>query len=550
MMVCILGTVLGLFLPAISWSRKKGFKYESESERKISTILIVAVLIIALLYVLNYFGMAQETFYVMLVWFCSITIFASMMGSLLHKNLSKVQLASAVVCALLILVCILTPYMSTSKLYAISNVEVSDNERPISIDTTHIRQVNLDYAEWKADKLIGNLGSKVTLGESEIVLYHGRLTWICPLIHRDYWKDNKYDTTPGYIMVDAEDPSLEAKMVDTFNIDISYQNEYFGDFARRIVYNDYPEYTQYWTFEIDESGNPWDIVTLAKPTVGWDGDEVETVLLLSPINRTIEKFTFGNQPWWVDNAFPEELTENYNKWWGKYPHGYWNSLFSETDCKQPTNSDVYMVVGNDQQTYWFMDFTSPSDGDNSMIGYMLTNTKTGEFKFYNANGMLNSDAAKEAVNAKISNYAGWNAKQPMFLMVGGNETWFTPIHSSTNILQKVALTRALDGNVTIGNNIADVLLKYNQNNDVSYSNITGDGDFVVGNITSIDSYVVNGNTEWYIEIFNGSSNVGLYAQPYVRPFLYSVGDSVNVTYTITDSAFEHNAMVASTITRV
>ena len=181
------------------------------------------------------------------------------------------------------------PLFSTDTLYHMANVEEVEG-KPMGIDTTHIRQVNYEYAKWKADKMIGEQGNKLELGELEIILHKGRLTWVCPLVHRGLFKEWDFDVTPGYILVDGEDPTREAILVDEYKIDYAYEGEYFKEYAHRIIYGMYPDYNQYWAFEIDESGAPWIITTLAQPQAYHSGDKALKVVVMSPINRTYQVF--------------------------------------------------------------------------------------------------------------------------------------------------------------------------------------------------------------------------------------------------------------------
>jgi len=434
-----------------------------------------------------------------------------------------------------LLITAVSPFLMTKNLHALTEIDVVPG-KPVEIDTTHVRQVNYEYAKWKADKVVGEMGNRVMIGELEIILYQGQLTWVCPLIHRDFFKQWNFDVTPGYILVDAEDPAKEAIMVDDYAVDYSYENEYFSQYMHRIVYNQYPDYDQHWAFEIDENGSPWVIVTLSQPTVSYSGDVAKNVLVVSPINKSMTSYVFGDQPAWIDNAFPEELAELYCEWWGSYQNGFWNTVFTEEDVMQPTaknnaysqggggfGTDVYMIVGENNQTFWFTDFTSPASSDQSMVGYILMNTRTGESNFYRVNGLLNGYAAMEAATAKVTNFVGWYATQPIFLIIDGNETWFTPIHSGTNILQKVALVRALDGEVTMGDTLEEVLTGFTPIEVVNETVLT-----INGSVTIIHSYVVDGETEWYLEI-NGTV---LYSGPETQPFLIEIGDNITVEYQV------------------
>jgi len=526
----------------------------SDKSFSFSTPLLAALIVIGVACgVVNYF-LLIKTF-----WFNLLFVFLAFMAPtfliltivLSARNGEPKKVVLPILCLMAVFLLLLAPYTQTSKLYSLAEVEVVEDEKPLSIDMTHIRQVNYEYAKWKADKIVGEMGNKVKLGELEIMLYRGRLTWVAPLIHRGFWKAREYEQTSGYIMVDAENPSLEAKMYSNYSLDISYQNEYFGDYVERIIYSDYSKYRQHWSFEIDEDGKPWIICTLANPTVFNKGDRLDKVLVISPETREIREFEVGEQPDWIENVFPEELAESYCMWWGKYKHGFWNTIFSEKDVKEPTSKngqvDVFMVVGKDNESYWFTDFTSPSSDDKSMMGYMLINTKTGEFTFYKANGLLNGDAAMEAATAKVRNFKGWYATQPIFLILGGNETWFTPIHSGTNILQKFAIIQAMDGNVTMGDTLEETLENYLKKEIVDWRTISGSNQ-ISGVVRDIHSYVRYGETEWDIQLETDNGTVSVYAYADAKPYLLEPTNNVIIQYVTADSHYFENVKIAVNMT--
>ncbi len=485
---------------------------------------------------LNYFSMVKTIGINLFIVFMVVFTIAFWSVYISFKMEISKKMLPGILLIFVLLITAVSPFLMTKDLHGLTDIVEVDG-KPVEIDTRHVRQVNYEYAKWKADKVVGEMGNRVMIGELEIVLYQGKLTWVCPLIHRDFFKQWNFDVTPGYILVDGEDPAKEAIMVDDYAVDYSYEGEYFSQYMHRIVYNQYPNYDQHWAFEIDENGSPWVIVTLSQPTVSYTGAVAKQVLVVSPVNRSLTSYVFGEQPDWIDNAFPEELAESYCEWWGSYKNGFWNTIFTEEDVMQPTvknnahsqdgggfGTDVYMIVGENNQTFWFTDFTSPASSDQSMVGYILMNTRTGESNFYQVNGLLNGYAAMEAATAKVTNFVGWYATQPIFLIIDGNETWFTPIHSGTNILQKVALVRALDGEVTMGDTLEEVLEGF-----TSIEVVANETVFTTsGNVSAIHSYVVDGETEWYLEV----NATVIYADSEQQPFLIQVGDNITVEYQI------------------
>lgn len=64
-------------------------------------------------------------------------------------------------------------------------------------------------------------------------------------------------------------------------------------------------------------------------------------------------------------------------------------MFGKKDVKIPsdegTESNVSPIFDEKGDMYYFTDFTSPKEGVDSMLGYSLTNARTGEATYYTGN---------------------------------------------------------------------------------------------------------------------------------------------------------------------
>ena len=145
---------------------------------------------------------------------------------------------------------------------------ISNHIAPISID--EIRVVDQDLAYLLGEKILGSqpaLGSQVELGNFCIQKVGKDLYWVAPLLHSGFFKwMNNQEGTAGYVMVSATN-ERDVKLVQNVggkDIKIKYQSEaYFGsEIARHLYMNGYATVglTDY-TFEIDDAGNPFWVVT-------------------------------------------------------------------------------------------------------------------------------------------------------------------------------------------------------------------------------------------------------------------------------------------------
>ena len=163
---------------------------------------------------------------------------------------------------------------------------LSTHMLPISLD--RIRVVDQALAELLGDKVLGSqsaLGSQVTLGTFNIQKVNNDLYWVAPLLHSGFFKWRKNtEGTNGYVMVNACN-ERDVKLVQDINgkkIFIKYQPEaYFGDNLKRHLY-----FNGYWatgltdySFEIDDNGTPYWVVTRYKKTIGFNGEDAQGIVV-------------------------------------------------------------------------------------------------------------------------------------------------------------------------------------------------------------------------------------------------------------------------------
>jgi hypothetical protein len=189
-------------------------------------------------------------------------------------------------------------------------------------------------------------------------------------------------------------------------------------------------------------------------------------------------------PSWVERVMDEKVTENYLQYWGEYKHGFWNTIFGQEDYLVPTGGlqadvgsesgsvtisqsetpDVYLVRGTDGRLYWFGSFTTIGK-DSSMVGYMLTDLRTGDFTFYPTPSIYNDIGAAKNVqqNPEVARVMGATVTQPIMYMINGEEVWIMPVitQSGENIMMGVV--RARTGETFVSPDLTTALSMLNGN---------------------------------------------------------------------------------------
>ena len=132
-------------------------------------------------------------------------------------------------------------------------------------------------------------------------------------------------------------------------------------------------------FEIDNDGNPyWIVPTYSYTAVGLK-TKVSGAIIFNPIDGTSKKYKMEDVPTWVDNAINAELLIEQIDDWGNYKGGFLNSIFGQKNVVNTTKGYNYLAMNDD--IYLYTGITSVMS-DESNLGFILSNMRTGETNFY------------------------------------------------------------------------------------------------------------------------------------------------------------------------
>ncbi|MEI8272088.1 MAG: hypothetical protein WCG08_05655 [Paludibacter sp.] len=413
---------------------------------------------------------------------------------------------------------------------------ISSHMLPISIEK--IRVVDQSLAQLLGDKVLGSqsaLGSQVTLGTFNIQKVNNDLYWVAPLLHSGFFKWNKnMQGTNGYVMVNACN-ERDVKLVQEINgkkVYIKYQSEaFFNDNLERYLY-----FHGYWhvgltdySFEIDDAGTPYWVVTKFKKTIGFSGDEAKGVVIVNAQTGDIKEYSIENTPKWVDRIQPGNFVETQLNDWGEYVKGYWN--FSN-EGKLKITENVSMVYGEDNNAYWYTGLTSVG-ADESTVGFVLVNTRTKKAVWYKQSGATEI-AAQNSAKGKVQE-KGFSASMPIPYNINNIPTYVMTLKDNGGLVKMYAMVAIEDYTIVgVGNTLREALMAYknafNQSGNKISTKSKTEKNIVKSVVTRINGDVKNGNTYYYFtlrsypKIFIGSTQVS-------NDFpLTNLGDSVYVTF--------------------
>ncbi len=405
-----------------------------------------------------------------------------------------------------------------------------------AIDTSQIPIVDQALATKLADKKLGEkpaLGSQVRLGEPTIQQVNGKLVWVVPLHHSGFFKWlSNMDGTPGYIMVSATDMQ-DVTYVDTPKVKIHPDAFLMDKLTRRVrlgagMFTGITDYS----FELDESGQPYYVVTTYKNLRGFALPEATGVILVNATDGSMERYALEDVPEWVDRIQPEDfiMTQINNR--GKYIHGIFN--FSNYEKFQASAHDV--IVYNNGNCYLFTGITSVGS-DDSAIGLMMVDMRTKEVIQYNVSGATEG-AAMSSAEGKVQDL-GYVATSPILLNIQGQPTYFMTLKDGEGLVKQYAFVSVKSyDQVGVGVTMDEANRNYIKVLDTGTSTVIPEEEqeTVTGKVVRIAGEY-DGSQVQYSFMIDSMSNMIFEAASELSAELPLTreGDEVSVTFTKVDS---------------
>lgn len=523
--------------------------------KKITPFLLITVLALLMIYffmpVFNY-GFLQVPIIVLvlivfyMIQFTGISLSTEYKQVRINKKPNKIFIF--LILGLLFYI-IALPIITSSKMLhtksyqeLIGNVKngenISNHIAPISIDK--IRVVDENLAHLLGEKILGSqpaLGSQVELGEFCIQKVNNDLYWVAPLLHSGFfkWLNNK-EGTVGYVMVSATN-ERDVKLVQNIEgkaVKIKYQQgAYFqSDIKRHLYFNGYMTagLTDF-SFEIDDKGNPFWIVTKYVKKIGFSANDAIGTIILDAQTGKISEYSIAKTPLWVDRIQPIAFIENQLNDWGELVNGYWN--FSNANKLQITEG-LTLVYGQNHKSYWYTGLTSVGK-DESAVGFVLVDTRTKETTFYKQSGATEY-AAQSSAQGKVQE-KGYTASLPIPYNINNIPTYVMTLKDNGGLVKMFAMVAISDYTIVgVGNTMRETLTSYknvyNSADNKINANSVSTKKQLKSIITRIQNDVKNGNSFYYFKvkdfpnIFVGSSQLSNELPVTI------VGDSVNISFDV------------------
>jgi len=397
--------------------------------------------------------------------------------------------------------------------------DLKNHIAPISLD--EIRVVDERLAMLLGEKILGSqpsLGSQAEIGDFTIQKVNNKLYWVAPLLHTGFLKwFNNSDGTPGYVMVSATN-ERDVKLVQEINgkpIKIKYQpNAFFGSDIERHVYfsGNTTVGLADFSFEIDDAGNPFWVVSRYTKKVGFGGSDTNGALVVDAQSGNITQYSIAETPLWVDRIQPIDFIEEQLSDWGEYVQGYWNW---SNENKLQTTEGLTLVYGENQKSYWYTGLSSVGK-EESTVGFALVDTRTKEAFYYKQSGATEY-AAKSSAEGKVQE-KGYRASLPIPYVINNIPTYVMTLKDDGGLVKMFAMVSIKDYTIVgVGNTMRETLMAYKNvynmaDNGLDAKRLTPK-KVLNSVVTRISNDIKNGNSFYYFmvsgspSIFVGSSQL-------------------------------------------
>jgi len=324
-----------------------------------------------------------------------------------------------------------------------------------------------EFARNKMKKAFGQVPntSYYELGNLQIQKVNGEFVYIAPVEFSGFFKWLNGDVIPGYFTLSATDSSENPKFIKS---EMNYTpSSYFNKNVERHIRMNYPKHIFYGDvqLEIDEDGKPYYIRTYGQFISARNGFKVEGIVVVDPKSGDTEAYKLAEAPSYIDGAVSPETVSLQNSYYGNYIHGFWNSVFGKTDVKLPsdegTEANVSPIFDENGEMFYFTDFTSPKEGVDSMLGYSLTNSRTGKATYYTGNleeSYMDSQGALQIIEKKFIEKK-WHGEMPVLYNFYGEASWLTPVLDSNGFLQNYFIVSAANPEISVYANTPNAALK-------------------------------------------------------------------------------------------
>lgn len=368
------------------------------------------------------------------------------------------------------------------------------------VDFNSLPLLDRNSSEKLGDRVMGQMSELVSQyyvsDQYTQINYNNEIVRVTPLEYADIikWISNRKNGVKGYITVNSVTGDTKLVKLDK---GMKYMpSALFNENLYRKLRFSYPtEAFGSAKFEIDNDGNPYWIVPTYSYTAINLKTKVKGVIIFDPITGKSTKYKIEDVPSWVDNAYNPDLIIEQVDDWGNYKGGFFNSIFGQKNVVNTTEGYNYLALNDD--VYLYTGITSVMS-DESNLGFILSNMRTGETMFYSVPGAEEFSAMASAEGqVQQMNYV---STFPLLINLNNKPTYLVSLKDAAGLVKMYGFIDVADYQKVVVTDSSKGIIEASKNYLNSYAEEISDDILIKKNITiaSIKSATKSGNTYFYI----------------------------------------------------
>lgn len=419
-------------------------------------------------------------------------------------------------------------------LLAVEEGNFAEDIAQISFDK--IPTLDRNSAEFLGDRQMGTLSDMVSQFEysndSTQINYQGRPVRVAPISYADLikWFTNRGEGLPAYVLVDMV--TQEATVI---RLPEGMKYSFSELFNRNIVRHLRFQYPTFMfdtpRFEIDEEGQPWWIAPRIVKTIGlFGGTDIEGAVLCNAVTGQCQYYKYEDIPTWVDNVFTPHLIMEQYDYHGTLVNGFLNSIFGQRGVTLTTEGYNYIALNDD--VYMYTGITS-ANADQSNLGFLLSNQRTKQTKYYEAPGATETAAMASAMGEVQD--LGYVSTFPLLLNIAGQPTYFIPMKDDTNLVKSYAMVNVAQYQiVSVGASVSQCEREYIR--QLTDKGIAKPDEIpqtqLTGTVSEIRTAVLDGTTFYFLRLDDKAVFYSISAAQNRDVVTLNVGDTVTIDHAI------------------
>ena len=391
-------------------------------------------------------------------------------------------------------------------------------------------------AEYLGDRQMGTLSDMVSQFEysndSTQINYQGRPVRVAPIDYADLikWFTNRGDGLPAYVLVDMV--TQEASVVRLQEgMKYSFSEPLGRNIVRHLRFR-YPTYLfDTPQFEIDEEGTPYWIAPRIVRTIGlFGGTDIQGAVLCNAITGECQYYDIADVPAWVDNVYTPDLIMEQYDYHGTFINGFLNSILGQKGVTMTTEGYNYIALNDD--VYVYTGVTS-ANADQSNLGFLLSNQRTKETRFYEAPGATEY-AAMGSAEGEVQDLK-YKATFPLLLNIAGEPTYFIPLKDATELVKSYAMVNVAQYQlVAVASSVSQCEQVYIDL--LSQRGIVSEEERpetqISGVVDDLRSAVLEGSTYYFLRLEGGEVYYAVSASENPVAVLLNPGDKVTIGHAV------------------